>query len=232
MRILRFFRFHARFGQGAPDPAALDACAQRANYLMALSRERIADELLKLLALPDPSPTLALMVDRHILVPVLPEIVADAAPRIAALVRAESAAAVAPEPLRRLAAILPRDPTVAAKVAARLKLSKKARKRLTAAADPVLDRNPRALAYRLGTDSAVDGLLLADRSVDAAAMADWLIPRLPLGGGDLVARGVPVGPEVALRLRAIEAAWVAADFPTGPASDALVDSNLAQDKAR
>ena len=54
MRILRFFRFHARFGAGEPDAAALDACTARANDLMALSRERIADELLKLLAMPDP----------------------------------------------------------------------------------------------------------------------------------------------------------------------------------
>ena len=61
LRILRFFRFHARFGAGAPDAGALDACTARANDLMALSRERIADELLKLLGLPDPSPTLALM---------------------------------------------------------------------------------------------------------------------------------------------------------------------------
>jgi poly(A) polymerase len=54
LRILRFFRFHARFGVGAPDSAALDACTARANDLMALSRERIADELLKLLAVDDP----------------------------------------------------------------------------------------------------------------------------------------------------------------------------------
>ena len=74
LRILRFFRFHARFGSGDPDPAALDACAARANDLMALSRERIADELLKLLAMPDPSPTVRVMLDRAILMPVLPEI--------------------------------------------------------------------------------------------------------------------------------------------------------------
>jgi poly(A) polymerase len=52
LRILRFFRFHARFGRGGPDADGLQACASRANDLMALSRERIADELLKLLALP------------------------------------------------------------------------------------------------------------------------------------------------------------------------------------
>ena len=228
LRILRFFRFHARFGQGAPDPAALDACTQRANDLMALSRERIADELLKLLGLPDPSPTLALMVARGILAPILPEIVADAAARVAALAGAETTAEIPPDPLRRLAAILPRDGALAARVAARLKFSKKARKRLADAADPDLDLNPRALAYRRGLDAALDRLLLAARPADAANLADWSIPRLPLSGGDLIARGVTQGPEVAARLRAIEAAWVLADFPTGAAFDALVTSELAE----
>ena len=64
LRILRFFRFHARFDAGEPDAAALDACTARANDLMALSRERIADELLKLLGLPDPSATVAIMLER------------------------------------------------------------------------------------------------------------------------------------------------------------------------
>src|SRR3954451_24234240 len=74
LRILRFFRFHARFGSGEPDAAALDACTQRANDLMALSRERIADELLKLGAMPDPAATFGIMLQHSILKPVLPEI--------------------------------------------------------------------------------------------------------------------------------------------------------------
>ncbi|MCY7399197.1 MAG: CCA tRNA nucleotidyltransferase, partial [Sphingomonas bacterium] len=230
LRILRFFRFHARFGQGAPDPAALDACTRRANDLMALSRERIADELLKLLALPDPSPTLALIVERSILAPVLPEIVADAAARVAALAIAETAAAIPAHPLRRLAAILPSDAALAFKVATRLKLSKKARRRLADAAEPDLDRNPRVLAYRHGSGTAVDRLLLANRPADAAAIAEWPLPRLPIGGGDLVARGVPQGPAVAARLRTIEAAWVAADFTTGSAFEALLSAELAENR--
>ena len=79
LRILRFFRFHARFGHGDPEPAGLDACTARANDLMALSRERIADEVLKILSLPDPSVTVALMIDRGIFAPVLPEITDPAA---------------------------------------------------------------------------------------------------------------------------------------------------------
>ena len=226
LRILRFFRFHARFGAGEPDAAALDACTARANDLMALSRERIADELLKLLGLPDPSPTLALMATRGILAPILPELVDDAAVRVAALASAEVATAIAPDPLRRLAAILPRDAALAAKVAARLKLSKKARKRLADAADPALGANPRALAYRSGSATALDRLLLADRPADALSISNWQIPRLPIGGGALVARGVAQGPEVAARLRAIDAAWVAAGFPIGIAFDALVSAAL------
>src|SRR5206468_12307909 len=77
LRILRFFRFHARFGAGEPDHVALDACTTRANDLMALSRERIAEELLKLLSVSDPSPTVSIMLQRRILNPVLPEIERD-----------------------------------------------------------------------------------------------------------------------------------------------------------
>ncbi|HPU16779.1 MAG TPA: CCA tRNA nucleotidyltransferase, partial [Polymorphobacter sp.] len=105
LRILRFFRFHARFGNGAPDADGMAACTARANDLMALSRERIRDEISKLLAVTDPTPTVALMVDAGILRPVLPEIVPDGTARLAALVVVE------PEPnwVRRLAALLPVD---------------------------------------------------------------------------------------------------------------------------
>ncbi len=98
MRILRFFRFHARFGAGEPDADALDACTARANDLMALSRERIADELLKLLAMPDPAPTVTIMLDRGILAPVLPEIAAKRLADLEALISAEQAAQIAARP--------------------------------------------------------------------------------------------------------------------------------------
>ena len=227
LRILRFFRFHARFGEHQPDAAALDACTARANDLMALSRERIADELLKLLVLPDPSPTVTLMQDRGIFMPVLPELVALAGAEVATLAANEQAAAIPPDPLRRLAAMLPRDPALADRVAARLKLSNKARKRLAAAADPDLAANPQALAYAASIETAHDRLLLAGRPDDAAALTGWPVPRLPLKGGDLIARGVTQGPDVAGTLRRIEAQWIAAGFPTGPAFAALLDAALA-----
>ncbi len=225
LRILRFFRFHARYGQGEPDKAALDACAARANDLMALSRERIADETVKLLALPDPVPTVALMVEHDIFAPVLPEI-SDPS-RLAALIADEAAAGIAPDRIRRLAALLPRDPAVADTVAARLRFSNKARKRLAAAADPDLASNPRALAYWAGTETAVDRLLLAGEPDAAAAVADWPRPRLPISGGRLIRLGLTEGPAVAATLKAIERAWVAAGFPQGTDWDTLVEREVA-----
>jgi poly(A) polymerase len=215
LRILRFFRFHARFGRGEADAAALAACTARANDLMALSRERIADELLKMLALPAPSAAVALMIRHSILAPVLPEI-ASAQP-LAELEARERAAGVASDPLRRLAALLPADPEVAADVAARLRLSNRARRRLAQAADrPGVAGDPAALAYRLGMDGAVDRLLLssdADIGTALASLDGWQRPTLGIGGGDLIALGLKPGPVVAATLQAIEQAWIAEGFP-------------------
>ena len=210
LRILRFFRFHGRFGEGPPDAAALAACAERANDLMALSRERIADELLKLLALPDPAATVGLMIEREILRPVLPEI--ESADRLAALVGAEREAGIAADPVRRLAALLPSDPAVAGAVAARLRLSKHKAKRLTSAAVPDLD-DPHVLAYEIGAEEAVDRFLLAgERLAELKALQGWRRPRLPVGGGELIAMGLEPGPVVARAMQAIEREWARSGF--------------------
>ena len=211
LRILRFFRFHARFGAGDPDSEGVDACAARSNDLMALSRERIADELLKLLGLPDPTATVRLMIERGIFRPVLPEIAG--AERLEALVAAEQAAGIAPAAIRRLAALLPPDPDAAASVAARLRLSKRQSKRLVAAAEPRLDV-PQVLAYELGAEQAVDRFLLQGRTdVDLEALQHWHRPRLPVSGGDLIAMGLSAGPIVARTMQAIEREWVRSGFP-------------------
>jgi poly(A) polymerase len=227
LRILRFFRFHARFGAGEPDPAALEACTRRANDLMALSRERIADELLKLLALPDPFATVQIMLDRAILKPVLPEIRSERLEKLEALIATEQSAGIGPDGLRRLAALLPRHPASAEAVAVRLKLSNKSRKRLACTAGADTASVPETLAYRLGTDCAVDALLLSGKASEAARIAKWHAPRLPIGGGVLIARGLKEGPIVARTLRKIEDRWVAAGFPKGDELEAIVAETLA-----
>ena len=227
LRILRFCRFHARFDAGEPDPAALDACTARANDLMALSRERIADELLKLLGVANPAPTVGVMLQRNILKPVLPEIEPERLSDLEALLAAEQEAEIAPDPLRRLAALLPCDPALAEDIAARLRLSNKARKRLACAESSDPSSSPHALAYRQGTDCAVDRLLLAGRTADAAAVSRWEAPRLPIAGGSLIKRGVAQGPAVARTLRRIEDRWVDEGFPTGDAFERIVSETLA-----
>ena len=227
LRILRFFRFHARFGLGEPDAEGLRACAERANDLMALSRERIADELLKLLAVDDPMPTVAIMLDQGILRPVIPEIEVSAVSRLSNLVIAEQAAKIDGDPLRRLAALLPAEPAIAERIAGRLKLSNKARKRLGCAARPDVPVNARSLAYYVGVECAVDRLLLAGKTETAAAIAEWHVPRLPVRGGQLIERGLQQGPEVAKTLQAIERRWVDAGFPRGQELDLIVTQELA-----
>jgi poly(A) polymerase len=226
LRILRFFRFHARFGSGEPDAAALAACAARANDLMTLSRERIADELVKLLGLDDPSNTTGIMLRHGILKPVLPEITPGRVAVLEALIAAEREAGIAPNALRRLAALLPRDAELAETVAARLKLSNKARKRLGCVAASGLESSPRALAYRVGNECAVDRLLLAGRAHEAAEIAAWKAPRLPIGGGALIQRGLTEGPIVASTLKRIENRWIEADFPGGEEFERIVTDAL------
>jgi poly(A) polymerase len=225
LRILRFFRFHARFGKGEPDAAALAACAARANDLMALSRERIASELLKLLGGATPQSTVALMIAHGIFAPVLPELTRIAA--LNRLVDRESTFGLAGHDIRRLAALIGMNPAVAEAIARRLKLSKSQTKRLVSActAHPLM--RPAALAYRLGIDEARDALLLGEGSGEGiAALQNWHRPVFSISGGALIERGLPAGPLVATTLREIENNWIDGDFPEGPAFETLVDAAL------
>lgn len=223
LRILRYFRFQARFGSLPADAEAEAACARLAPGMKGLSRERIGWELLNLLGLPDPAATTQRMAQLGVLAQILPE--ADPVP-LPALIAAEQRANAAPDALRRLAAMLPPDPELAQLVGARLRLSIAQRKRLALAvgrAKP--DENARALAYQVGLDAAKDRLLIA--GADLAPLEGWQVPRFPLKGGAIVARGVSAGPDVARILRAVEARWVAEGFPDQARVDALMDEELA-----
>jgi poly(A) polymerase len=228
LRILRFFRFHARFGEGVPDPAGLDACTTRANDLMALSRERIAQELLKLLVVIDPVPTIALMVAHGIFAAVLPEIDGWGVKRLERLVSRERK--FGGDPLRRLAALLPADPPSADLIGARLKLSNAQRKRLALAAQGGEPGAARPLAHAIGLEGARDRLLLhaADPAEGMTALADWAIPRFPLTGGELVKMGLSAGPVVAATMQAVERRWVHESFPDAGRVREIAEEEVAQ----
>ncbi len=223
LRILRFFRFHARFGT-AIDGAGLDACTTRANDLMALSRERIASEVLKLLIAANAVSVVTLMVDRGIFRAVLPEIDAAGATRLGALAEREAKAGIAPDPIRRLAAAI--APSAAEAVGARLKLSNADRKRLIAATAGPGPEGPLALAYRVGVVGAIDRLLIAGE--DVSAIRDWTPPAFPFSGGALVERGLRKGPDVAAMLRQVETRWISEGFPNAARVAVIADEMVAR----
>lgn len=231
LRILRYFRFMARFGRDEPDEEAYSACQTAANSLMALSRERIADELFKLLAVASPVVALRLMVEGGILTPVLPEIGDAGIDRLAKLIEREGASGVQASPLRRLAALLPADPAVAESVGARLKLSNKARKRLTLSlkTDGIVGQL-RAVAYRIGVEGAIDRLLLdpAQPVELLEQLRDWAPPQLPIGGGALIARGLSPGPDVAKALGEVQRIWVEEGFPGEERVSEIADQTVSK----
>ncbi|WP_022671945.1 CCA tRNA nucleotidyltransferase [Novosphingopyxis baekryungensis] len=228
LRILRYFRFLARFGRSEVDGEAYAACHAAASSLKGLSRERIADELLKLLGLDDPRFAVRAMLGGGIFAPVLPEITDMAL--LDRLIEREQAHAVDPAALRRLLALLPASVETATDIGARLKLSRKQREAMR---DRILCRDnsiPRHAAYAHGWDAARDAALLYadDAGCEAAldALMDWTPPRFPLKGADLIARGLQPGPELGRKLHAIEARWMAENFPVADRLDALVAEQL------
>jgi len=228
LRILRFFRFFAWYGRGEPDADGLAACEASRELLAGLSAERIAKELMALLAAEDPRRSVALMARSGILSLVLPA--ARALDRFERLVAIETEMLFTEDPLLRLASLLPGDPAAGAATADRLRLSNAERERLTAAlgTQPALvswmsPRETRRNVYRLGAQAFRDRATLAWAASDRPAAATqwrallpmaetWPRPTLPLDGEEVVAAGVPRGPMVGKVLREVEAWWIDHDF--------------------
>jgi poly(A) polymerase len=229
LRILRFFRFYAWFGRGAPDEAGLKACGALSEGLTRISAERVQKELLKLLAAEDPRAAVRLMAGAGVLAVAAPAAVD--VDRFAALVRIEREILGEADPELRLAALLPADPALARAAAEALRLSNAQRDRLEAAAGsaPAIDAattapQMRRAVYRLGGQAFRDRLELAwacdpdpGRAAAWRALLDaargWRAPAFPLGGEDAMKLGAPRGPAVGRALREVEDWWVQADFP-------------------
>ena len=225
MRILRYFRFQARFGSEL-DEEAEEACSELASTLKGISRERIAAELISLLSLPDPHPTVHRMRKLGVLQQILPETCPSQIALLEQVIATEKEQGVSAEPMRRMGALLPALTEVAQTVAARLRLSRAQRAHLVsvAARKPADVNNPRALAYRETLPVATDRVLL--QGGDISPLKGWETPQLPLKGGEIVARGVTAGPKVAATLRAVEDAWLAEGFPARERVLELLDREL------
>ena len=218
LRILRFYRFQARYGRVPADPAARAACRRRADRIDRLAGERLQTETRKLLGAADPTPTVRLMIEDRVLAAYLPEPFHP--DRLSALVGIEPHA----DPIRRLAALLDRD--AGPIVAERLRLSTADRDRLIALTGPnpidlaADDRAQRTALYRWGPALYRDFVLLT-AAVEGrpervppllAIAAAWDSPSLPIGGRDVHALGIPAGPAVGRLLAQVEDWWIDGDF--------------------
>ncbi|NQW09518.1 MAG: CCA tRNA nucleotidyltransferase [Alphaproteobacteria bacterium] len=223
LRILRFFRFFAAYGRDELDAVGLAACAALAERMPELSGERVWSELAKLLMASRAAETLLAMAEVGV-ARYLWDGPVDAG-RAAALIELETGLSVTVEPVRRLTALIG-EPDAASAVAGRLRLSRAEKHRvawaLATSSDPLPDAAARRAAiYRHGADAWIDARLIgaAETGEDGAAVAadlalarEWTPPVFPLGGGDVMALGVPPGPATGRLLRAVEDWWVDGDF--------------------
>jgi poly(A) polymerase len=209
LRILRFFRFHAWYGDpdAGLDAEALAACAAQSDGMDTLSRERVGAETRKLLSARDPAPAVAAMAQAGVLRHVLPGADARALPVLVHLEAGRS-----PDWLRRLVVLGGEDP------ADRLRLSRAEARRLD-----ILRRGlssmepPAALGYRYGPDAAAS-VVLARAAVLEMPLADgWeedaalgVGARFPVTAADLMP--TLSGPALGERLAVLEARWIASGF--------------------
>lgn len=234
LRILRLFRFYAWYGRSEPDPAALAAATAARDGLQRLSGERIAKEMFKLLAAEDPLPALRLMGACAILPEILPDELNFA--RLERLVAADADCFFTPDPVLRLAALMPDGATSATALAMRWRLSNAERTRLEDLAEGrekivsyLSIREMRKLLYRLGKERFIDRLRLrwaedakASNMVAWRALLEmarsWERPHFPLSGRDVMAAGITAGPKIGEVLAEVEEWWIDADFTEDPFS--------------
>jgi poly(A) polymerase len=235
LRILRFFRFSARYGAGAVDAAGLRATIREREGLLILSRERVRAELLKLMAAPRASVVATAVCEAGLLGPLVAG-QTDAA-RLGRLAAIEAYRGGGPDPLLRLAALAVLIEEDAERLRERLRLSNAEFERLAILAQALpslhgLGAPPpygalRLMLFERRRQGALDALTLAHADSGAAAddwrfadayrfLADTPEPTLPITGADILARGVAGGRRIGATLKTLQALWIRAGFPREP----------------
>jgi poly(A) polymerase len=228
LRILRYFRFAARFPKGALTGPALEACARHASAISALSVERVWREIKKILAADDPRLALKAMASSGVLAVALPEAIGTMI--FDALIAIETSAFLDFDPLQRLMALLPRDIDIVTSMCTRLKLSSAEGDRVKAWArdDTKLvsylsAREVRQALYWMGNQTYLDRVRLAwaadpepRRTTQWRTMlafeGGFVAPKFPVTGNQAIAAGSRPGPAVGAVLAEVERWWVENDF--------------------
>jgi poly(A) polymerase len=237
LRILRFFRMHAAYGAGAPDRTGYLACIAGRAGLSSLSAERVRMEMLKLLVADGAEGAVTAMADAGLLLTIVGGVTYTGP--YAAMISAERALGLAPDPVRRLAALAVAVTEDAKRVAARLRLSNAETKVLDSMGHRwwrlagMDELRARQRLYRLGEEQYRDRLMLAwarsGESVEddywrefAKLPQRWTAPKFPLRAADFISRGIAEGPALGHVLTLAEDAWLAEDFPLAPAALAAI----------
>lgn len=241
LRILRFFRIHAAYGDGAPDIAARDACIRGREGLAELSAERVRAEMLKLVVADGAAAALDAMADGGL----LNALVGGVPYRqpFAAMVDAEHALGLAPDAVRRLAALCVAITEDAVRLTQRLRLSNAELRALQAIAEDwwrLVDADEGSAKrelYRIGPDRFRDRALLGfarcgdDLTLWRARITlpeRWTLPKFPLKAADFIARGFAEGPALGHVLAAAERAWIEAGFPIEAEAVAKIADSAAE----
>src|SRR6202045_4941274 len=242
LRILRFFRIHAAYGQGEPDRAWYLACIVARAGLATLSAERMRMQMLKLMIAEGAAEALVAMADGGLLLSIFGG-VAYTGP-FAAMVAAERALGLKADPVRRLGALAVAVTEDARRLAVRLRLSNSETRALDSMGHRwwrlagMDEATARRRLYRLGPERYRDRLMLAwaraGGGADPAPWRElatlperWSAPKFPLKAADFIARGIAEGPALGHVLQLAEDAWLAADFPLDqPAVKAIADQTV------
>ncbi len=228
LRILRFFRIHAAYGEGEPDRAGYAACIAGREGLAELSAERIRMEMLKLMVAKGATPALTAMDDAGLLLRLTAGVVYHGA--FANMIAVERELGIAPDAVLRLGALAVAVTEDAKRLSQRWRLSNAETRRL----DSMGHRWWRAVGmdeataqrrfYRLGEGRYRDRMMLAwaraGRDMassswrELATLPDrWTPPVFPLKASDFIARGIAEGPALGHVLALAEDAWLAMQFP-------------------
>ncbi len=226
LRIMRFFRFYARFGKTPPDKDSLAACIKYKDKLRTVSIECVRDEFFKLLEAPNAAKTLKIILDNDILDFFLPHSEhLEALQRLSDIVKDINYQS---NFLRRLFVLYQPNAAFAEKIAATLRLTKKQKElfvrwaRIELPENIVISENERLKAiYRYGKQFCLDKLLLAVAIYDIDApnlkdilqsIEDAVVPVFPLRGRDLVNQGYKDNRKIGQILSIAEQKWMDSNF--------------------
>ena len=237
LRILRFFRFSAIYSEGALDAAGLAACAAGQEGIETLSRERIGQEMRKLLVAERAYDGLCAMSETGILARVVKGV--SDLPAFAKMIAIERNAGLGPDLARRLAALTLKDPAQLDLLRDALRLSNAERDTLAGMtahrgeAGP--EQQPRFI-YRYGQSAYINAMCLraafgegpAPSAGDIEAAQQTHVPLNPFRATEFIAKGLGEGPQLGQALKRAEDAWIADGFPTDPARiDAIATAAIA-----